>query len=469
MDKANTGRILGLYNLLPDRTYYDPNIDKYRSQIGGGLVDFFPSEILDIKSPQSPIVNCEFAKQSREAIAVGLAAQDHSSKFLSSACQPGGILEIPAGFAKRAKDNLERGLREKMSGNQFKTLVLGDGAKWHNAQIDAEKSQLTQTKLYSAREACMFMNVPPSRVGLPDSGGYGSRTEDNLDYRDTTIVPHLNAIASEIGLKVLTNEQKRNRSLWFEHNTDKLYTLEPKTRAEIGKIEIEAGVTSPNEYRASKNQNPRAEGDLFLVHQANFIPQDSENEEPEDVDQVIEDEAVEVEGLEKPDVLEVDGPVSAQALNGAQIAGLLQVLEVVSLGNLSNDAAVKLLGIAFPTISKDQAQDLVKGAKEIKEADNVARSVLAECQKEWVEKTLGKIRKESQRKTATRFCTWFDEFLPEDYSKHFERGQKIGVNTDSQAEAFEAIKTGINELLQVTAEDDLPVKIADFCEHYQRG
>lgn len=272
MDKSNNGRITGLYNLLPDRTFYDPTIDKYVSQIGqDGYAEFFPSEILDVKSPQSPFINCEFAKVARESIGVGLAAQDHSSKFLASDCQPGGILEIPAGFTKKAKDNLERGLRERMSGNQFKTLVLGDGAKWHQAQIDAEKSQLTETRLYQAREVAMWLNMAPSRLGLPDSGGYGSRSEDNLDFKDTTIVPHLNAYASECGLKVLTRDQQRRRTHYFEHNTDKLYTLDPKTRAEVGKIEQEAGFTNANEYRRAKNQNPRPNGEKFWEPNANHV------------------------------------------------------------------------------------------------------------------------------------------------------------------------------------------------------
>lgn len=376
IDKANDGAIKGLYHLLPDRTYFDNEQGVYVSQLGGKAFDFFPSEILDIKSPSSPFIDCSLATTARESIAVGLAAQDHSSSFLSSDCQPGGILEIPAGFTKQAKDNLERGVRSKLKGDPFKTLVLGDGAKWHDVQIDAEKSQLTETKLHSAREACMWLNTAPSRIGLPDSGGYGSRTEDNLDYKDTTIYPHLNSIRSECGLKLSTDKEKRTRSHYFEHNTDKLYTLNPETRANVGKTEIEMGTLSPNEYRRSVNRNDREGGDAYYEPNSNF------------------------------------------------------------------------------TTSNDES-----------EAVETARSVLKSKSFEWFEKTLGKIKRESQKKDAIRFCTWFDSFVPDDYGTYFDKSITLGITETRQQQHFERVRNGINQLLDETQPEDLPVVVTEYCEN----
>ena len=97
-------------------------------------------------------------------------------------------MEIPASFEKKAKDNLEQGFQKKYKGQAFQTVILRDGAKFHSIQIDAEKSQMNETRTHQAREVAQWFNLPPSKLGIPDSGGYGSRTEDNRNYYDQTSI-----------------------------------------------------------------------------------------------------------------------------------------------------------------------------------------------------------------------------------------------------------------------------------------
>ena len=60
-------------------------------------------------------------------------------------------------------------------------------------------------------------------------------------------------------------------------------------------------------------------------------------------------------------------PVSAQALNGAQIGSLMEILAAVAAGGLTDAAAVALIGVAFPTITPEDARDIVAGARAIPE------------------------------------------------------------------------------------------------------
>jgi SPP1 gp7 family putative phage head morphogenesis protein len=55
-------------------------------------------------------------------------------------------------------------------------------------------------------------------------------------------------------------------------------------------------------------------------------------------------------------------PMAATALNGAQVASLLSIIGQVSGGLLTLDAAVALIGSAFPTVSEAQARRIVSGA-----------------------------------------------------------------------------------------------------------
>ena len=56
-------------------------------------------------------------------------------------------------------------------------------------------------------------------------------------------------------------------------------------------------------------------------------------------------------------------PLAATALNGAQIASLLQILGAVASGSITFEAALVLVGVSFPTITEDQARKILAGAQ----------------------------------------------------------------------------------------------------------
>lgn len=279
-------QIEGLYLLRPDRTGYKDGL--YYSEIGTGSdvveMAFRPEEILHYEGNNiAGLVEPSTLKNARESWAVGLSAVNHAAKFFASDCNAGGILEIPANFEKKAKDNLEQGFQKKFRGQAFQTVILRDGAKFHQLQIDAERSQMDATRTHQAREVAQWFNLPPSKLGIPDSGGYGSRVEDNRNYYDQTLSGRLCDIAGECELKLLTPNERNNDTHYFEHSTASLLSMDRKQQAEIYAIEVQNGAVSPDEYRASTNRNPRPDGSggVFYQPNANFIPVDEGVEETE--------------------------------------------------------------------------------------------------------------------------------------------------------------------------------------------
>jgi len=280
------GQPVGLYPLRPDRTKWSDEDGVYVSEIGFGndteVVAFQRENVLHFRGFSTPSGEPSFLRNARESIAASLAAQKHLSKFLSQDCIAGGLLEVPASFSKKAKDNLQQGFQKKHKNDPFQTVILRDGAKFHQIQIDAEKSQLTETRIWQAREVAMWFNMPASKLSIPDSGGYGSRTEDNQNYFHQTIDPLETEIEGELNLKLLTSSQKRQDSHFFSH--DDFVKLDRKTKADIYKIEYEGSASSPDEYRAwiGKNPRPDGRGNMFVEPNANHLVADSDDEPSSD-------------------------------------------------------------------------------------------------------------------------------------------------------------------------------------------
>lgn len=287
IERESNGRIKGLWNLRPDKTAYDPEQDVYVSEIGSDIRDH-----KIVKFRKDDIVHCRFFSvpgfvepallvNARESWAVGLAAQGFSGKFLNSSCNVGGILSIPSVIPKEKRKNIIEGWDRTYTGQAFKVAILTDGVQFHRVSMNAEESQFNETRVTQSREVANWFNLPPSKLGIPDSGGYGSRTEDNRNYLEQTLTPILSEIAGEANCKLLTKMQKKKDSHFWQHDTRDLMRADPKTAADTHKIYRELGVLNANEIRGDLGRNPIEHGDEYWTPNANHQQGESSTESEE--------------------------------------------------------------------------------------------------------------------------------------------------------------------------------------------
>jgi HK97 family phage portal protein len=272
-----------LYNLLPDRTWFDPkpssasDVGLYYSEVNDKLVALYPSEVLHIEGlsmGDDDAYELELIKQARDSWGVGLSMMDFKSKFYKNYGHAGGYLEIPAHFTEKAAGLLEEGFRKRQSSgpdNWFKTVILRDGAKFHQATIDPEKQQLSEATEDMAIEVARWFNLQPSRLGVRSAVSYGSKSEDNQSYFDQTLSHWTCAIQSECYAKLLTTAEQDADSHLFRHDIRALVAANPKTQAEIDAINIAAGITNRNEARSNQGMNPVKGGELFIIPMNHYI------------------------------------------------------------------------------------------------------------------------------------------------------------------------------------------------------
>ena len=220
--------------------------------------------------------------QFREAIKLSLASEGYAAQFYDSGAMAGGILELPASMSKKGRDAVEEGFQRKYEGreNWFRTVILREGARFHATTQSAQDSQTAQLREDQVREIARFYNLPPSKVGLPDTVSYNSLEQENWAYLESTLAPYLETTEQQCWLKLLGPESQRTH--YFEANTNKLLRADIKTRYEIYDIGIRIGVLSPNECRQFENLNDRPGGDTYVDPQRQpGSPDESEEPEPE--------------------------------------------------------------------------------------------------------------------------------------------------------------------------------------------
>jgi HK97 family phage portal protein len=273
IDRSNDGRVLGLYQLLPDRTYMARAggklvcITEVSTPSGGATLESIDaSDVLHIEGLSiNGIEGINIGKAFREDFLIALSSKRFTSKFFANNMNSSGILQAPPGASADAIKKVSKKLEDKSgSDSAFKTIVLRDGFKWFSTQIDPQKSQLTETNEEGARNVARMFNISPSKLGLKDSTSYNSEESATSDYFDGALSHWLLSVSTEVTTKCLT-AQERSQGIYAEHNINALLWADASTRSQIGITGITNGVYSPNEVRGWNNDDGYEGGDQYYM------------------------------------------------------------------------------------------------------------------------------------------------------------------------------------------------------------
>jgi HK97 family phage portal protein len=268
IDRNGRGEVLGLYNLLSDRTTPARNKGKqyFVTEVGGRLVQLPGDEVLHIEGPSLDCFQGEnVAKLFRDILGQSLAKRKFGSRFFKNGMTAGGVLGVPPGAKPETVKKLQASIKEKYSNtdNAFKTLVLRDGFKWFSTQVDPQKAQMVEWTEQDAREVARMFNMKAGMLSVEGSTSYNADEMAIRDYYDSTLSHWLINIRCECNAKLRTEQERADDSTYLDYIMNALLWADAKTRSEIANTGIINGRFSPNETRGWENMNPYEGGDNF--------------------------------------------------------------------------------------------------------------------------------------------------------------------------------------------------------------
>lgn len=275
IDRNGRGDPIGLYNLLPDRTapeiyqgrlIYATETTKPKSGTPW-LRGLEARNVFHLQGPGYDLWEGDDPTElARDTFGLGLAQKKFTSAYFRNGARTSGVLEIPLGTTPASAQGLEEGFRKTQAGldNAFKVVILRDGAKFHSTSYSPAESQNGEAEDSNARNVARRFNVAPSLLGIRDSQGYNSKTDDSQSYLDRTLSPWTTGITAEAHMKLLSQRQQTGDTHFFEHNSNSLLQMNALQRYQVYAIGLRNKILVPNEARRKENMNPMAGGDEFL-------------------------------------------------------------------------------------------------------------------------------------------------------------------------------------------------------------
>ena len=242
-------------------------------------------------------------------------------------------------------------------------LVIGSGAKvdlpaWAPRDMEFEKQRLL------TRDAVLAtMGVPPVRVGLP-TANYATSREQSLTYWQNLI-----------GLAAIMDEQLSRVAQRFDprlnvyHDFSRIDALQASRTERLARVSswVMLGMDAADAaaYEGFEDAPIAVAADIAADPALAALPSTT-------------------------------ATVQDTALNGAQIASLLLIVQAVAEGTMTVDAAIAIMLVAFPTIDESEARRIAEGAIALPAADTMAGMSLRGI---WL---AGMLSGAARRNTATR-------------------------------------------------------------------
>lgn len=274
-----TGRngVVGLYPLLPEQMEVDRdskgNLTYTYTTSDGKTVRLDPEDVLHIPGLGfDGVVGYSPIALEKNAVGLGIAAEEYGSKFFQNGARPSGVLTHP----NTVKD--PKRLRESWnaayggSGNSGKVAILEEAMTFTPISMPNNEAQFLETRKFQVAEICRIYRVPPHLVGDLEHATFSNIEHQGISFAVHTIRPWLVRIEQAMNRALFSDAEKGR--FFVQFNMDGLMRGDYKSRMEGYAIARQNGWMSANDIRELENLNPlpvEEGGNAYLIN-GNMIP-----------------------------------------------------------------------------------------------------------------------------------------------------------------------------------------------------
>lgn len=278
----NGGRAMALWPIPPRRIKPERNKDSGKlvwkvSQPAGGpdeelgfnQVLYIPWASLDGVTPLSPI------GLAREAVGLGLAAQEYAARFFANDATPGFAVQLPGVLSDAAYKRMQASweTRHQGLGNKHRMALLEEGANIVKTGMPPKDAEFLANHKQQKADVAMLYRIPAHMIGDTErSTSWGTGMEEQtLGFTVFTVRPWTVREEQKTNMMLIPREERRR--YYAEVQLDSLLRGDIEKRWKSYLTGWQMGVYSPNMIGDKENLNPIPDGDTHYVP-LNYIPTD---------------------------------------------------------------------------------------------------------------------------------------------------------------------------------------------------
>jgi HK97 family phage portal protein len=189
----------------------------------------------------------------REAIGLGLTAEEFGSRFFEQGTTMAGVIEHPGAPRPDEAKLLRDMFRKTHAGvkNSHSVGVLTGGATFKPITLSPEQAQFLETRRFQKAEIALLYRVPAYLVDSSVSSTWGTGIEEqNKFFVDQTLMPWIVRIEQSVSTFLLPGLQ------YIRFNVDARLRAKTKDRYESYQTALNNGFLNADEIRAMEDMAP---------------------------------------------------------------------------------------------------------------------------------------------------------------------------------------------------------------------
>jgi HK97 family phage portal protein len=218
----------------------------------------------------------------REAIGVGMAAQEFGARFFANDLSTGAYVKVPHGLSDEAFKRLTKEYKQNHQGlsRSHRITFLEEGMDVERIGIPPGDAQFLETRKFTVREIARFYRMQPHKIQDLDNATFTNIEQQAIEHVVDTLRPWLVRLEQRINNRLIPPE---DRGQYFaEFLVDGLLRGDSAARGAFYTQMFQIGAMSPNDIRDAENRNPIDGGNSYYVP-LNMIPTDAPAPPPKSV------------------------------------------------------------------------------------------------------------------------------------------------------------------------------------------
>jgi HK97 family phage portal protein len=264
---SSSGRLISIEPINPNLVDIYRRADRtigYRWNDDEGAHDLGENEILHVRGfGGGPLRGMSILGFAREALGLAVSANSSASSIFKNGLRPSSVLSFKDFLTEEHRTIAETSLVENYIGamNAGKPFIAEGGVTLTPLSMNAEDSQLLESRGFSIEEVCRFFGMVPFMIGHTEkTTGWGTGIAEQVNgFYKFTFGPLLRKIQQRFSKQLIPATDRARYSVEF--NVEGLLAADPKGRVELYRGLGQLRAITVNEIRRQENMPPVAWGD----------------------------------------------------------------------------------------------------------------------------------------------------------------------------------------------------------------
>lgn len=265
------GKVVELLPVLPERVRIEQKSDLslvYLVQLAdGSQAEFKQNQMFHLRGPSwDGFEGMEVLDLAREALGLAIAIEEVHSLFHKNGAKTSGIISLDGELKPEGRKQLKTALADAVGGkNAFRTLVLDQGAKFHQMSMLGVDAEMLDTRRFAIEEICRFFRVYPQKIGhAGNASTYAATQRFSIDHTIDSLSPWVRRF-EEACDRDLLSEAELAGGFYSKLDVRGLMMGDSTERAAYYTSLYNIGAINPNEIRSLEDKNPYPGGEKYRV------------------------------------------------------------------------------------------------------------------------------------------------------------------------------------------------------------